>query len=91
MLGVLPDQKFTVGTALLAPGDRVVFFTDGVTEACDGNGDEFGEARLLRLLQEHRAALPAQLQEHILASVSEFTRGHWPDDATLLVLAVAEE
>ena len=91
VLGVLPDQKFTVGTAQLAPGDRVVFFTDGVTEACDGNGDEFGEARLLRLLQEHRAALPAQLQEHILASVSEFTRGHWPDDATLLVLAVAEE
>lgn len=91
VLGVLPDQKFTVGTALLAPGDRVVFFTDGVTEACDGNGDEFGEARLLRLLQEHRAALPAQLQERILASVSEFTRGHWPDDATLLVLAVAEE
>jgi sigma-B regulation protein RsbU (phosphoserine phosphatase) len=91
VLGVLQDQKFTVGTAQLAPGDRVVFFTDGVTESCDGNGEEFGEARLLPLLQEHRAASAAQLQEHILASVSEFTRGHWYDDATLLVLAVAEE
>ena len=91
VLGVIPGQKFTVGSAQLAPGDRVVFFTDGVTESFDGNGDEFGETRLLRLLQEHRAASASQLQEHILASVSEFTRGYWRDDATLLVLAVAEE
>ena len=91
VLGVLPDQKFTVGTAQLTPGDRVVFFTDGVTESCDAGGDEFGEARLLRLLQEHRAASASQLQERILASVSQFTRGHLQDDATLLVLAVGED
>lgn len=72
-------------------GDRVVFFTDGVTESCDDGGDEFGEARLLQLLQEHRAASASQLQERILASVGEFSRGHWQDDATLLVLAVGEE
>ena len=91
VLGVLPDQKFSVGIAQLAPGDRVVFFTDGVTESCDGNGDEFGEARLLQLLQEQRAASASQLQERILGSVSAFTCSHWQDDATLLVLAVAEE
>jgi len=88
VLGVLPDQKFTVGEAQLAPGDRVVFFTDGVTESSDDGGNEFGEARLLQLLQEHRAASASQLQERILASVGEFSRGHWRDDATLLVLAV---
>lgn len=91
VLGVLPDQKFAMDAAQLAPGDRVVFFTDGVTESCDAEGDEFGEARLLQLLQEHRAASASQLQERILASVCEFSRGHWRDDATLLVLAVREE
>ena len=91
VLGILPVQKFAIGTAQLAPGDRVVFFTDGVTECCDEGGDEFGEARLLQLLQEHRAASASQLLERILATVREFSRGHWQDDATLLVLAVGGE
>lgn len=91
VLGILPVQKFAIGTAQLAPGDRVVFFTDGVTESCDEGGDEFGEARLLQLLQEHRAASASQLLELILATVCEFSRGHWQDDATLLVLAVGGE
>lgn len=91
VLGILPVQKFAIGTAQLAPGDRVVFFTDGVTESCDEGGDEFGEARLLQLLQEHRAASASQLLERILATVCEFSRGHRQDDATLLVLAVGGE
>lgn len=91
VLGILPVQKFAIGTAQLAPGDRVVFFTDGVTESCDEGGDEFGEARLLQLLQEHRAASASQLLERILTTVCEFSRGHWQDDATLLVLAVGGE
>ena len=91
VLGILPVQKFAIGTAQLAPGDRVVLFTDGVTESCDEGGDEFGEARLLQLLQEHRAASASQLLERILDTVCEFSRGHWQDDATLLVLAVGGE
>jgi sigma-B regulation protein RsbU (phosphoserine phosphatase) len=91
VLGVLPDQEFAVGAARLAPGDRVVFYTDGVTESCDAAGEEFGEARLLQLLQEQHTMSASQLQKHILASVNEFTRGHWQDDATLLILAVSEE
>jgi sigma-B regulation protein RsbU (phosphoserine phosphatase) len=91
VLGVLPDQKFATGTAWLAPGDRVVLYTDGVTEACDAGDHEFGEARLLQLLQEHRAASAVQVQERILAVVGEYSRGHWQDDATLLVVAVDEE
>jgi phosphoserine phosphatase RsbU/P len=90
VLGVFPDQKFAVGDVQLAPGDRVVFFTDGVTEACDEAGEEFGEARLLQLLQVHRSASASQLQARILAVAGEFCRGHWQDDATLLVLAVEE-
>jgi serine phosphatase RsbU (regulator of sigma subunit) len=45
----------------------------------------------VELLKEHRGASASQLQKRILASVSEFTCGHWQDDATLLVLAVGEK
>jgi len=88
VLGIFPQQSFSTGTAELAAGDRVILFTDGVTEAHDAEGEEFGEARLLELLQEHRAAAPSALQERILSAAGSFSRGHWHDDATLLVLAV---
>lgn len=88
VLGVFPKQAFAVGQAQLAPGDRVILFTDGVTEAYDEGGEEFGEERLLQLLHDHRAAAPAELQQKILAAAGNFSCGHWHDDATLLVLAV---
>jgi sigma-B regulation protein RsbU (phosphoserine phosphatase) len=89
VLGVFPNQTFAAGAAQLAPGDRVILFTDGVTEACDATGEEFGEVRLLGLLREHCAAAVAVLQAKILAAAGEFSRGHWHDDATLLVLGVS--
>jgi phosphoserine phosphatase RsbU/P len=90
VLGVFPDQVFAMGTARLAPGDRVIFFTDGVTEANNRAEEQFGEDRLLHLLQEHRQGTAEKLQERILAVVAQFCEGHWHDDATLLVLAVGE-
>jgi phosphoserine phosphatase RsbU/P len=90
VLGVFPHQTFAAGAAQLAPGDRVILFTDGVTEASDPAGEEFGDARLLHLLQEHRAATASALQEKILTVAGEFSQGHWHDDATLLVVAVSE-
>jgi sigma-B regulation protein RsbU (phosphoserine phosphatase) len=90
VLGVFPHQTFAAGVAQLAPGDRVILFTDGVTEASDTAGEEFGDRRLLHLLQEHRAATASALQEKILAVAGEFSQGHWHDDATLLVVAVSE-
>jgi sigma-B regulation protein RsbU (phosphoserine phosphatase) len=89
VLGVFPNQRFAAGAAQLAPGDRVILFTDGVTEACDADGQEFGEARLLRLLEDERAAGVVELQAKILAAAGAFSRGHWHDDATLLVLGVS--
>jgi sigma-B regulation protein RsbU (phosphoserine phosphatase) len=89
VLGVFPNQTFASGAAPLAPGDRVIFFTDGVTEASDGGGEEFGEARLLDLLRAHCALDVVALQARILSAAAEFSRGHWHDDATLLVLGVS--
>lgn len=88
VLGVFAERDYEPGTVQLAPGDRVVLFTDGVTEACNSADEEFGEARLLRVLEEHPALSPAELQGRILSEVGEFSGGLWRDDATLLVLSV---
>ena len=77
-----------MGLAQLAPGDRLVLFTDGVTEAGIALGEEFGDQRLLFLLEEHRELPAAALREKIAIAISEFSGGHLTDDATLLVLAV---
>jgi len=88
VLGVFAEQNFTAGYAELAPGDRVVLFTDGVTEACNSHEEEFGESRLLRILEDGRALPAATLQNRILAAVADFSGVPWTDDATLVVLAV---
>lgn len=89
VLGVFPDQKFDLGTVQLASGDRLILYTDGVTEANSPEGEEFGEERLLRLLEQNRTASVAELRDRILGTVAEFSGGHWHDDATLLILAVS--
>lgn len=89
ILGVFPVQAFDMGVYDLAAGDRVLLFTDGVTEACNPEGEEFGDARLLQLLEENRELSAEDLQRKILSVVAEFCRDHWHDDATLIAIAVA--
>jgi sigma-B regulation protein RsbU (phosphoserine phosphatase) len=88
VLGVFDTQSYDLGLAQLCAGDRVLLFTDGITEARNSAGEEFGETRLLKLLNDHRASSADQLQAKILQVVAEFSGHHWQDDATLLVLAV---
>jgi phosphoserine phosphatase RsbU/P len=88
VLGVFPMQTFAMGVANLAPGDRLILFTDGVTEAARADNEEFGEARLLDLLASNRALSCGELQRKILAAAGEFCQGAWRDDATVIVLAV---
>src|SRR4029077_15369475 len=89
VLGVFANQTFRSGVAQLQRGDRMVLFTDGVTEACNADDEEFGEARLLTVLHENRRKSPSEIQKEILLVVSAFSRGIWQDDATLLVVAVS--
>jgi sigma-B regulation protein RsbU (phosphoserine phosphatase) len=90
VLGVFASRDYEMGLAQLSSGDRVILFTDGVTEACSPAAEEFGEARLLRVLRDHCTLSADELQAKILAVVAEFSGGRWQDDATLLVLAVRE-
>jgi phosphoserine phosphatase RsbU/P len=87
--GVFPTQTFALGATQLRVGDRLVLYTDGVTEAADIHDEEFGDERLVRLLQANSSSSANEIQARILQNVGEFCGGRWHDDATLLVLAVS--
>jgi len=88
VLGVFANQVFRSAVAELRPGDRVVLFTDGVTEASNIADEEFGEERLLQVLRENLGSSAREMQKQILRAASDFSGGIWRDDATLLVIAV---
>jgi len=88
VLGVFANQTFKSDVTQLQSGDRLVLYTDGVTEACNSVDEEFGEDRLLRVLQEYASSPAVEIQKQILQSVANFSRSTWQDDATLLVVAV---
>ena len=88
VLGIFKQQSFESGSIELAPGDRILLFTDGVTEAHDGEGTEFGDSRLINVLQDCREADSQAVQEKIFSTVGQFCGGNWEDDATLIVLSV---
>jgi sigma-B regulation protein RsbU (phosphoserine phosphatase) len=87
VLGVLPHAGYEQAEVALAPGDRIVLFTDGLTEAPSGAGEEFGEARLLDAAVRHRLCSAPALQARLGGEVLAFTGGCLQDDATLIVAA----
>ena len=86
VLGVLADAVYQEATVATRDGDRVVLFTDGITEARNAADEEFGEERLAALAVEHRGCAPGALQARLAESVATFTGGTFQDDATLVVL-----
>jgi serine phosphatase RsbU (regulator of sigma subunit) len=78
-----PHQEETI---VLAPGDRLVLFTDGASEARRGE-EEFGEDRLAAFIAAHRGESAAVLQEGIVEELTAFTSGNFSDDVTLVVVA----
>jgi sigma-B regulation protein RsbU (phosphoserine phosphatase) len=87
VLGVLADADYGQAQVALGPGDRIVLFTDGLTEARNEADEEFGEERLLDAAIRHRACSAPALQARLTDAVATFTGGRVQDDATLIVLA----
>jgi phosphoserine phosphatase RsbU/P len=88
VLGVMPQVAFPDHSVTLRPGDRVVLYTDGVTEACNSSDEAYGPDRLVALIAADGGAAPAELVERICRSATTFT-GTVPqaDDMTVAVLA----
>jgi sigma-B regulation protein RsbU (phosphoserine phosphatase) len=87
-LGVLDDPQFVSRTEQLEPGDQIVFYTDGITEAASPDGELFGTDRLDRALAACGAE-PAEIVERVLKQVETHTGGTPArDDRTLVVARV---
>jgi phosphoserine phosphatase RsbU/P len=89
VLGILENNSYSQAELPLRSGDRLVLFTDGITEAGSHEGREFGDDRLVELVVAHRDRPAADLLDAVFRQVSAFTGGVFADDATLISVAVA--
>ena len=91
-MGLFDGLPFTEESVKMEPGDLVVLFSDGVSEAFDPDGAEFEDARILESIASAPSReAPAQL-EHLLSRVKAFTReAPQSDDVTVLVVAYRGE
>ena len=87
LLGVFPEASYEIGEVELEPGDFVAFYTDGVTEATNPEGELFSEERFVETLVKHRGSSAEVMHERVIQEVERFQQGRSPDDdLTLIVL-----
>ncbi|MFM8271888.1 MAG: PP2C family protein-serine/threonine phosphatase [Gemmata sp.] len=86
LLGIMPEEQYRERTVQLEPGDRLCFYTDGLIEARDDRGEDYGQQRLERALEEHSQCPAGVLTERLIADQRAF-RGDQKlsDDVTLVV------
>lgn len=87
VLGVMADVTWEAAVIALQPGDTVVIYSDGVSDALNERGEFFGDERLQALVEQRRHSPATELLDTLLAAQQDFT-GSAPrfDDATLLIL-----
>ena len=91
ILGMFDFASYEQETLTLSPGDTLVVFSDGISEAQNPEGDEYGDQRLIECLEANRAASPAEMREALIASARVFARGaDQSDDMTVLIIRYAQ-
>lgn len=85
-IGLFPEAEFEESTVRVDPGDLFAVYTDGITDALNTEDEDFGEARLRRVLSRNRNRPSEEILEHILASVRDFSQGvEQFDDQTAVI------
>ena len=85
----MPDEEYPEGRVELVPGDQIVFYTDGVTEAENSIGEPFGLRRLDQVLANCAVGAGDMLKE-VLRELETFTAGRpAADDRTVLVAKIS--
>ena len=87
VLGIMPDFSYPSGSIQLQPGDVFFFYTDGISEAMDEEGNEFGEPQLGKILEDCGGMAARDITRHVVEAVHEHA-GEAPqsDDITCLAL-----
>lgn len=86
MLGAFEDWSCGEEEVSLEPGDTLLLYSDGVTEAADATDDDFGEDRLVRTLRESGASTAGDLVREIVKVVSVFSEASLGDDITVVTI-----
>ena len=87
VLGLMEDSDYQEDETTLEEGDSILLYTDGSTEARNGNGDMFGFERLCNLLEKHSDSSAEAIRSNIHRSILDFTDGTpLHDDLTLMVI-----
>jgi sigma-B regulation protein RsbU (phosphoserine phosphatase) len=86
-LGIDREAKFDQGDQVVLPGDKIFLYTDGLIEAPDSSGDQYGMERLMTVLESSQKESNKQIKTNVLDSVRQFTGGHLDhDDITLMAI-----
>jgi serine phosphatase RsbU (regulator of sigma subunit) len=88
ILGVFSHWNYEDQQLTLATGDRLLIYTDGVTESCNAAGEEFGERRVIELLSRAAASDAATLADSVIGEAGRFSSGIFQDDLTVLAITV---
>lgn len=86
-LGINPNAEFREGRTQLNPGDVLVIYSDGVSEAQNPDGEEFGTARLWEVVSRNMDASAAGIRDRIESALTKFSQGTpAADDITLVIV-----
>src|SRR5690348_655198 len=85
VLGLFKAWDCNVSEITLSPGDTLLLYTDGVTEAANSSGEEFGESRLLETACSHYKLNAGPLLDSVIQAVQQFSSEKQADDITLVV------
>lgn len=87
IVGLFDSATYEQETMTLSPGDWLVIFSDGISEAMSSENEEYGDSRILDVVQRNRDVEPPRLLEALFTDVREFARGAaQSDDITAMVL-----
>jgi len=83
----MEDVEFQDNKHVLDPGEIIMMYTDGVTEAANINGEEFDFSRLIEVLKQHPVTTPKLLVNDLVIAIKRFVNGaSQSDDITTLCL-----
>lgn len=86
-LGLFPDMGYDTGEAQLDPGDTLMVYSDGLTEAANPADEEFGRERLARVCLENRERGPESIAAALDAALENFVEGRpYHDDRTVVIV-----